>query len=446
MLYVATLATSWPPILPSLHRVRIISTLTCTPRHSHISTAPSLSYHVAGILMEFWNGSHLWLDEHIILGNPNEGVSLAEPFLVGLRFPLDVPRNSFILAAFMSFTVVGSESGEVFMVISAENTSNASTLPVFDASSPDPVYALTSRVWSHPGVIWDGVPSSAGRLGHPLSSEDVSELLQEHVNRPEWQPGMYLNFLINGSSGARLVEGDFGHGPELVVYHVPAPAQEEAFLTAFSVITNPSDIKLEVRETDQWMSSSYLYYAPESLVDKSQLLVQKAVWIGLRFAEVNVPSGSTIIDAQIEFEAREQLDVFTSMVLCTELTNDGPPFALAGDNLRDQAMDAGGYLQLRNRSTSVVQWPNVRATLALNGPQVYSPNIAALIEEVTSHQGWTAGGHINVLIDVTAGKRIFYHAGAAYGPALRVQYVLNTPPSPPDSPPVSPLPPPFPPP
>jgi len=275
----------------------------------------------------------------------------------------------------------------------------------------------------------------------PLSSPDVSDLLQPIVKMPLWQTGSKVNILIgaNSSFGLRDFEGPFGRGPELVVFYLPATSGvDSSLLLEFSIVIDPMDLQVEpVPVPGLYGILPELEPGLYADQDITQLVVEAGYLVALRFSNIDVPQGASILDSHLELDALIGHDEFTSVAISAEAADDGPVFAPLN----------GSYLVHRERVEPVVFWSNLRSTTLSVGEPLESPDLTSVIAAVTTRPGWAAGGHINIIINVTAGMRVFHHAGAERGPALQVRYADASPPPQSPSPPrPPPFPPPFPPP
>ena len=362
------------------------------------------------ILTELPNGTHLWDDSRIVLGalDGDPPTSLR----VGLRFSLPVPPGAFIIAAFMSFVIgSGDELSPVSLAISVENTSDALGFPVPDHAGTVEGY-LRDRPRGAQRIPWEDVSPAVGQAGMPLPSEDISDLLQDLVSSPLWLPGAHVNVIIEANAsntevGRREFEGARGRGPELVVFYLPVV--DSTHLTEFSIVVEEVHIRRE--PTQEALVVGYNQ-------DSSQLILEPGYLVGLRFSNIDIPQGATIYDANLELDAFVGSDEFTNVEIYAEAADDAV------------GLTNGSYLIHRERVGHTVSWLNVRATTFAIGQPLESPDLTALINGVTSRPGWAAGGHINIIINATAGSRTFYHAGVEHGPALQVRFGPPPPPPP----------------
>lgn len=111
--------------------------------------------------------------------------------------------------------------------------------------------------------------------------------------------------------------------------------------------------------------------------------------VGLRFLNVQIPQGSTIIDARVQFEADEtrtttpcDLEIF-----CQD----------ADDTVTFVAVN--GNISGRPKTTASTLWTNVPGwTVQDRLAAQLSPNFASSVQEVVDRGGWVAGNSIVVLV------------------------------------------------
>jgi spore coat protein CotH len=133
---------------------------------------------------------------------------------VGIRFTdLDLPRGALIEKAYIQFTVDETNSGNADLQIQGEFTGNAGnfTTSYGDISSRTPTSAAVA--WSPPD--WNNV----GEQGMAQQTPDISPVVQEIVNHPDWYSGNSLAIIITGT-GERTAESYDGDAANAALLHV----------------------------------------------------------------------------------------------------------------------------------------------------------------------------------------------------------------------------------
>jgi len=142
------------------------------------------------------------------------------------------------------------------------------------------------------------------------------------------------------------------------------------------------------------------------------------IWSGLRFDELPVPQGATIVDARIDFtsiaaDLQAATEPPNNMTFYVEDTADAEPFA-AGFNT----------ISNRSRATDTVPWHDVPEWS--DNETVESPNLAPLVQHVVSKADWCGGNAIGLSVRGN-GSRLAasFDRLANDGPVLRVRYRLD---------------------
>lgn len=139
---------------------------------------------------------------------------------VGLRFQgVPIPPNATVQSAFLQFTVDETNSDPATLTIAAQASDNA---PAFSEVQ----YDVTARSQTSKTVTWNA-PNwpAAGLSGQDQRTPDLSGMVQEIIDRPGWDEGSAMVFVITGT-GTRTAEastGAEGGAPLLSVTFVPEP-------------------------------------------------------------------------------------------------------------------------------------------------------------------------------------------------------------------------------
>ena len=133
--------------------------------------------------------------------------------LVGMRFPVSLPAGVFVTAAWIQFHVDEIDSGATRLIIEGEASGQPAA---FSGTDGD----LTSRTPTNAFATWDPQPwSYIHAAGARQRSPDIAPIIQELVDRGDWQSPSHVVLLVSGS-GARVAEsadGTSGFAPELVI-------------------------------------------------------------------------------------------------------------------------------------------------------------------------------------------------------------------------------------
>jgi hypothetical protein len=130
-------------------------------------------------------------DENIYLGQCYKG----EPITAGFRFvDVGIPSKARIERAYLEFVSDGPYSNSISLVIQAENRGSTETFS--DENQPK------DRPVTETLITWQIAPESIWHLGAIHTTPDISNIIQEVVNRSDWHIGNSLTILVKGDSSS----------------------------------------------------------------------------------------------------------------------------------------------------------------------------------------------------------------------------------------------------
>lgn len=281
---------------------------------------------------------------------------------VGLRFTsVDIPQGAEVVSAKIDFISQAKKTGEVKFDIFAEDAVFPET---YSSSQP-----LATRDKTTARVDWDSVGKPA--KGEILTTPELKSLVQEVVNRPDWEPNSSLSFLLNQDANSndkiRLVKG---------YNRKPAKAA-----------------KLRV---------TYKYSA----------LPETNKFVGLRFENLPIPQGATITSAKLNLVADTDADGASTILIQAEAANNSDEFA-----------DTDNNLSSREKTSGVSWYPTGWA-----GASSYqSPDISAVIQAVTDRAGWCGGNSLSLLLS-GEGERLLksFDGSATEAANLEITYDVDS--------------------
>ncbi len=136
--------------------------------------------------------------------------------LVGLRFQLDVPQGSEITNGYIQFTADKTSRNQADLVIQGENSADAAAFTSKSGNLSSRSLISASASWSP--VSWVSIEDA----GFAQQTSDISAIIQEIVNREDWQQGNHIALLISGSGERTAVsfDGTPSQSPMLFVSYV----------------------------------------------------------------------------------------------------------------------------------------------------------------------------------------------------------------------------------
>jgi outer membrane protein assembly factor BamB len=133
---------------------------------------------------------------------------------VGLRFTdIAIPQGTKITNAYIQFTCDEKAKDETKLVIAAEDSSHAAAFTSDKQNVSQRTLLPKTIAWTP--KAWD----KEGRAEEAERTPDLTEVVQELINRLDWQSGNSIAFVITGSGKriARTYDGKAEAAPKLVI-------------------------------------------------------------------------------------------------------------------------------------------------------------------------------------------------------------------------------------
>ena len=125
-----------------------------------------------------------------------------------------------------------------------------------------------------------------------------------------------------------------------------------------------------------------------TLADTPNILLSAGThWAGLRFPGCPVANSEPIVSAVLTLELVAGNTDPGALVFYGEAADNAAAFTTAASNISD-----------RTRTAANVPW----SSGALGGGDKASPDLAAILAEITSRPGWAAGNAVALILDATA--------------------------------------------
>lgn len=363
------------------------------------------------------SGSEVWA------GN---GGSIANSYL-GLRFNnVTIPRGASIAAAYLEFYSSKNQtfSNPVAAQVYTQLADNAAT---FSSTSRPSQRALSTNV----------VPNSSSLSWNTNTwytfQAGLQTVISEVTNRPGWQSGNSLAFIIRGNSGdavRRRFFRSFEHNPTLsarlvvILYGPTATPTLTPTPTPTATPTggNQQTLILQIANGNDDVnevtldSNNQLVYEPSI----APLWVgtggsQNNSYLGLRFTGLNIPYNSTIVSARLEFNVPSgstgAINVGTR--IWAEADLNPQPFS----NTNRPSMRVLGSEFVDHYSNT--SWPA--------GWYVYHSGLVNLLQDVIMQSGWQSGNSMALILRGNVGTwgRKFmnsYENDAALAPRLVITW------------------------
>ena len=333
--------------------------------------------------------------------------------ITGLRFEnVRVPQHQGIQSAVIEFVPTENAVSPVQLVFHGQNSDDS-------AAFTTAVNDISSRPETSNDVQWNVAPGD-WQEGIAIASPDLTSIVQEIVDRPGWCGGNAMTFTIDdlGAAGPR-VAASFDADPDLapilrIDFDTTQPPGPGEGCTVQEVSVRPA---LAIDDVNQVVANQAMD-TPTTIVQMDSTRAN-----GLRFPDLDVPPGVTILDARL---------VFTAADPGANAVN--PPMAPVTISFSAQAVDtappfssgAGTDVLTRAAVGASVSWSPPTWTV---GDTQESPDLSSIIDAVVNGvPGWVSGNDLAILVGTSGpGSRIATSNDTSPGdsPQLRIMMRLN---------------------
>ncbi|VAX07812.1 hypothetical protein MNBD_GAMMA26-78 [hydrothermal vent metagenome] len=254
--------------------------------------------------------------------------------LIGLRFAdVQIPQGVTITSAVVEFEAASADSGAAALAIDIEAGDDAAS---FSDTGPDQV---SDRTLSGTPVPW--VAAAWTTPGASEQSPDITSLVQAVVSRAGWCGGNAMAVVIGGTGTrvAKSYDQTTGGAPVLKVTYDPDS------VPAGGGCINKSIVKRVAIGTDDAEQNTSNNTVGTSSSDLEMMVDSADQFIGLRFQSLQIAQGATIINAYLQFTAKDGGSAGTiDMSIYGEDTDDATTFSTGTNNIGSRAL------------TSAVDW------------------------------------------------------------------------------------------
>ena len=341
-----------------------------------------------------------------------------DPQMVGMRFnKIQIPKGSIILNAYIQFTVdaIGKNNDPCNIFIKGEQSDSSL---IFNTSSS---FNITSRSKTSDSVLWNVSGSTWGTVGAATADQrtpNLKAIIERIMNRQGWKQGNPLTFFMYGT-GTREVEsfdGDAPKAPLLVITYIEPQTlnvrissiddDQEEWLPAVS----PNTQSKTVGALDG--GSSDLEFGTEASGNDPQM-------VGLRFNNINIPKGSVITNAYVQFtvDAIGKNNDPCKIILKGEASDSSKIFDIAvSKNISSRAKTQDSAIWDVKGST----W----ATVGAATPDQRTANIKNIVQSIINRNGWKTGNPVTILMTGTGTREVeSFDGDAPKAPLLVIEYI-----------------------
>ncbi|WP_293747926.1 PilC/PilY family type IV pilus protein [uncultured Paraglaciecola sp.] len=303
---------------------------------------------------------------------------------LGLRYQdLNIPRGAVITNAYIRFSSNGFNSGATNLTFSGELIADSIT---FSNTSNN----ISGRTKTASSVLWD-TDNDWPVSGETLVSPDLSSVVQEIVDQSGWCGGNSLNIIVDGlgisTSSARVspaFEDGEGLGPQLVVVYDDTTATG-CVKGKLSYQVDSQKNNAEERGDGYQSTGSELTFRDSS-----------NKYIGVRFRNIALPQGASILNAYLEFTAYQNS------------TSSSASFNIAGVDQDDPNSFRSYPRYLLRDKPKTVSVPWVGIPRWYKNYTYQSPSVKTIVEQIVGRPGWELGNEMMFVFSDFVGIRGAY--------------------------------------
>lgn len=318
---------------------------------------------------------------------------------IGLRFSaVEIPQGATITSAKLIFTPVSTDASTPDWKITAEKVASSAAFNTADNDN------ISTRARTTASVN-DTLPAVTANTA--FSTDDLKTVVQEVVDQAGWCGGSPMTFIIEkgtglGSLDVHSYESSASLAPQLEITY------DNTTATGCYEATETAQISGKYDDAEESSSGSM------SLTSDDLDIGSK--YIGLRFTDIDIPNGATIIDASLTFE-------------CSGSSTDGSPtYRINGENPADGDADIFSSTNddITNRTLTSVQttWGTFDCA-ANHDVKTTDNNLNTIVKEIVDNSNWVSGNSMAFIIDIFGSKDRPMDTrdhNAARGPRLSITY------------------------
>jgi len=144
-----------------------------------------------------------------------------------------------------------------------------------------------------------------------------------------------------------------------------------------------------------------------------------AQYVGLRFPNINIPQGSNITSAYIQFTAQDVHAYDVDWIIYVENVGNAMTFSSNNNNISNRNM-------IGSINCTIQHWNNVDDA----GPAQRTPDLTSLIQPVISRSDWSSGNALVIIILGNSGgmdhEAWSYDGAADKAPLLHIEYTSSS--------------------
>jgi hypothetical protein len=233
------------------------------------------------------------------------------------------------------------------------------------------------------------------------------------------QPGICAAGTTSCQAGTELCEADLQPQAEICTDGLDNDCDGDADLEdAANCTAVPVSVQVDRNEDDAEESTSTENVSLSSSDLELTEDGSKVQVVGMRFRNVDLPQGATILGARIQFTAADPDSTATHLTIEGEDADDADAFSRSKRDVTS-----------RTRTSESVDWdPPAWTSSGASGSAQRSPELTAVVQEIVDRPGWSNGNAMVLLIS-GSGQRVAesYDGSADEAAVLELEYLSTTP-------------------
>lgn len=324
--------------------------------------------------------------------------------VIGVRFTdIGIPQGATVTSARIEFVAAADSGADTVAPILEIHGHLIDDAPTFANSGQK----IDGRPKTATSVAWQGADLPAWIQNTPYQTPDLSAIVQEIVDQPGWCGNNALSFqvaTVQGDPDARVAhssDGSSSFSPLLIIDFdedsVPAAGGCINQVVTAQVFASDDDAEQNISSGGMSLSGT-LFNMQSSQIN------------GLRFRDINIPQGATILEADLTFVSAN-IDTSSSSI-----------------TLRGQASDSA--LSFTANNANISARPQTGASVTWSAPpfenigeRFTTTDIAPIIQEIVNRSGWEAGNDLAIIQTASGDDREAktFNNSPSEAPRLRIK-------------------------
>lgn len=338
-----------------------------------------------------------------VIATDNIGVTRVEFYIDN---NLEGTDNSFPYSYIWNSTTVADGShiitAKAYDAANNEGLSDAINIVIIndDTESPTAPTNLTATAVSGSRVdlSWTASMDNMGVTGYSIARNGIALSTTAHTDYSDMTvaPSTTYNYQVTAYDAA----ANFSDPSNTVTVTTPDVAESQEVNIRVSQSSDDAEERIS--------NGSVRFTSPdlELTSDGSNNQV-----VGIRFQNVLIPKGATIISAYIEFETDATDSGLTNLTFYGEDGDNALTFSTSSHNISN-----------RIKTTTSVNWDNIPAWNMIDEKHK-TPDMSSIIQEIVTRPGWLSGNAIAIIV-IGSGERTAksYNGEPLAAPLLHVEY------------------------